>query len=178
MIALVPTGPEHVEPIQRLAGHPDIAAMTPIPHPYPEDGAARFVRNVVLPGRAAGTFYGFVIEAGDEVVGHVGLKNVDRTRGEAELGYWVGRPYWGRGYASEAARLALDVAFGALGLEEVYAHVLARNPASARVLEKAGFERVALPPEKMPDACATRGETWGFQIGRAAWERLRTAPAA
>src|SRR5690606_32464862 len=102
VIALVPTGPEHAEAIQRLAGHPDIAAMTPIPHPYPEDGAARFVRNVVLPGRAAGTFYGFVIEAGGEVVGHIGLKNVDRARGAAELGYWVGRPFWGRGYASEA----------------------------------------------------------------------------
>lgn len=132
----------------------------------------------MLPGRAAGTFYGFVIEAGDEVVGHIGLKHVDRARGEAELGYWVGRPFWGRGYASEAARLALDVAFGALGLEEVYAHVLTRNPASARVLEKAGFERAPLPPEKMPGACTAKGKTWGFAVGRPAWERLRATPAA
>ena len=177
MITLVPTGPEHVAAIQRLAGHPDIAATTLIPHPYPEDGAARLVREIVQPGRAAGTLYGFAIVADGEVVGHITLKHVDRARGDAELGYWIGRPYWGRGYASEAARLALDVAFGELGLEEVYAHVLAHNPASARVLEKAGFERVPLPPEKRPDACAAKGETWGYAIGRAAWERRQATPA-
>src|SRR5690606_10565327 len=78
-LTLRPTDWEHAEAIQRLAGHPDIAAMTPIPYPYPDGGAERFIRNVVLPGRAAGTFYGFAMVADGALVGHIGLKHVDRA---------------------------------------------------------------------------------------------------
>ena len=169
-VELVPTDREHIAAIQRLAGHPGIAAMTPIPYPYPEGAARRFVENVVLPARAAGTAYGFAIMAEGEMVGHIGLKHVDRAQGEAELGYWIGRPFWSRGYASAAGREALAFAFGALGLTRIYAHVLAHNPASARVLEKLGFAAVELPPEAIPCACASKGETLGYALHRDAWK--------
>jgi RimJ/RimL family protein N-acetyltransferase len=55
------------------------------------------------------------------------------------LGYWIGVPYWGNGYATEAGRAVLDHGFGELGLNRVYAHCFARNPASRRVLEKLGM---------------------------------------
>ena len=55
------------------------------------------------------------------------------------LGYWVGVPYWGRGYATEAAEAVLAHAFGALGLHRVQATHLTRNPASCRVMEKLGM---------------------------------------
>ena len=166
-IAIVPTAREHAPAIQRLASHPDVAATTLIPHPYPEDGAVRFIEDVVLPGRVAGTEYAFVIVVDDGVVGHITAKGVDRARGEAEIGYWIGRPFWGRGYASEAVRLVVAFAFGDLGLLRLYAHVLAHNPAAGRVLEKVGFVPVELPPEALPSACLAKGETLGYELQRA-----------
>ena len=163
-VTLVPTDRTHAPAIQRLADYPEIATMTPIPHPYPPGEAVRFIERYVLPGRADGTYFGFVMVDADQVVGHIGLKHMDRERGEAEVGYWVGRPYWGRGYASRAVREIVTFAFEELGLRRLYAHVLAHNPASGRVLEKAGFERVDLPPEAIPDACAAKGETLGYEL--------------
>ncbi len=168
-IALEPTGLEHAPAIQRLAAHPDVAATTLVPHPYPTDGAVRFVEDIVRPGRAAGTQYAFVVKDAEEVVGHITVQNVDRARGEAEVGYWIGRPFWGGGYATAALRLVLGFAFEGLGLRSVYAHVLAHNPGSARVLEKACFRRVDLPPEVVPCGCAERGETWSYRLERTAW---------
>ena len=167
-ITLVPTALEHAPAIQRLASHPDVAATTLIPHPYPEEGAVRFIEDVVLPDRAAGKEHAFVIVVDGEVVGHISIKNVDTERGEAETGYWIGRPYWGRGYASEAVRMIVAFAFEEVGLQRLYAHVLAHNPASRRVLEKAGFVPVELPPDAIPQACEGKGETLGFELCRGA----------
>lgn len=165
-LTLAPTDREHAPAIQSLAAHPDVAATTLIPHPYPKDGAIRFVEDAVLPGRAAGTRYPFVMIVDGDVVGHISLIHVDRDRGAAEVGYWVGRPYWGRGYASAALRHLVDFAFEELGLDRIYAHILAHNPASGRVLEKIGFAPVDLPPEALPSACVAKGETKGYEMMR------------
>ena len=163
-LTLVPTGREHAPAIQRLAAHPEVTATTLMPQPYPEDGAVRFIEDVVLPERAHGTGYSFAMLDDGELVGHIRLKNVDRDRGEAEVGYWVGRPFWGRGYASAAVQQVVTFAFEELGLHRLFAHVLAHNPASGRVLEKAGFVPVDLPPEAIPDRCGAKGETLGFEL--------------
>lgn len=57
----------------------------------------------------------------------------------AELGYWIGVPYWGRGYATEAAARVMEYGFSALGLNRIEAHHLAGNPASGRVMRKLGM---------------------------------------
>ena len=57
----------------------------------------------------------------------------------AELGYWLGEPYWGRGVMTEAVRAFTDWSFARFALHRIYAVPYATNPASARVLEKAGF---------------------------------------
>ena len=57
----------------------------------------------------------------------------------AEFGYWIGRPYWGQGYASAAGALALEMAFREWDMDYVFATSLVRNRASGRVLEKLGF---------------------------------------
>jgi RimJ/RimL family protein N-acetyltransferase len=57
----------------------------------------------------------------------------------AELGYWIGKPFWGRGYATEAARALVQYGFDTLGLHRIYARHLTRNPASGRVLHKIGM---------------------------------------
>ncbi len=77
------------------------------------------------------------------LVGSIGmLLNGKNSRGE--LGYWLGRDFWGNGFCSEAATAVLDFAFTNLGLHKVTSECLARNPASARVLEKVGFDQEGL----------------------------------
>jgi RimJ/RimL family protein N-acetyltransferase len=66
---------------------------------------------------------------------------IAREHRHAELGYWIAKPFWGNGYATEAARAVVDYAFRERGLNRVLAECFAGNPASARVLEKAGMTR-------------------------------------
>jgi [ribosomal protein S5]-alanine N-acetyltransferase len=152
-IRIKPFTPDDAAALQRLAADPRIAATTLMPEPYPADGAAQFIADA-MQDREEGTAYHFAVLAGDEVVGACGLKALHD--GQADLGYWIGVPYWGRGYATEAARLVAAFGFEVLGLERITAHTLARNPASGRVLEKAGFRLVGR--ERNPFAKWARNE--------------------
>ena len=82
----------------------------------------------------------FAIEVGDEAVGGIGFTpQYDVGRRSAEIGYWLGEPFWGRGIATEALVVVTDYAFANFDLCRLYAHVFDWNGASARVLEKAGY---------------------------------------
>jgi RimJ/RimL family protein N-acetyltransferase len=71
------------------------------------------------------------------VVGCIGLKNIDLVSRKANLGYWIGEQYWGRGIATECVALVIDYAFSSdLELKEISAYVFPENKASIRVLEK------------------------------------------
>jgi ribosomal-protein-alanine N-acetyltransferase len=72
------------------------------------------------------------------LVGAIGL-GIEPEHSRAELGYWVGVPFWREGYATEAGREVVRYAFEELGLNRVYAFHFTRNPASGRVLEKIGM---------------------------------------
>jgi [ribosomal protein S5]-alanine N-acetyltransferase len=76
------------------------------------------------------------------LVGSIGLKNMDLINKKADLGYWIGQEYWGRGIATECVGLIIDYAFSSsdLGLRELIAYVLPENKASIRVLEKNGMK--------------------------------------
>jgi RimJ/RimL family protein N-acetyltransferase len=123
--------------IAALADDFEIARMTTrLPHPYRRSDAETFVARaqVLDPGREAA----FVIDHEDEgVVGVLGL--YPRGGMGPEIGYWVGRPFWGQGIASEAAGAALDWARRDWRRRVVVSGHFADNPASGRVLEKAGF---------------------------------------
>ncbi len=128
--------------IQRLADDVDIARNTlTIPHPYPP-GAAESWIAMVTEKAADGNHAAFAIcdRTSGELYGVIGLR-IERDQQRAELGYWIGKPFRGRGLASEASRAVLEHAFGALELERVYAAHFPWNPASGRVLEKAGLKR-------------------------------------
>jgi len=89
--------------------------------------------------------YAFVVEHEGEMVGRVTLSDIQRGRVQsAVLGYWITEEWRGRGFASEAARLAVEFAFFEAGLHRVEAGVMPRNAASIRVLEKAGFREEGL----------------------------------
>jgi RimJ/RimL family protein N-acetyltransferase len=87
------------------------------------------------------SFWAVVERASGEVIGDAGLYLLEGRGPQVEVGYTLGRRWWGRGYATEAAAACLAAAFGELGLEEVVAVADAANPASLRVLEKIGMVR-------------------------------------
>jgi [ribosomal protein S5]-alanine N-acetyltransferase len=131
--------------VQRLAGDAAVADTTlRIPHPYPDGLAQQWIWQ--LWGRfQAGQCVAFaVIDAGENTfVGSISLE-IERACDRAELGYWIGKPFWNRGYCTEAARAVLAYGFRELALHRIFAHHFRRNPASGRVMEKVGMVREGL----------------------------------
>lgn len=105
------------------------------PWPYTLHDAVSWLDGIENAGPER-TAYPFAIVTGGRQVGTVGISNHGET---VELGYWIGRDAWGRGFATEAARLAVGFAFTHLQLEELEAGHFVDNAASGRVLEKLGF---------------------------------------
>lgn len=84
----------------------------------------------------------FAVATPDEAIGGIGLEFCqDVHRFTAELGYWLGEPFWGRGIMSDAVRMFTSWAFEHLEVHRIFASVFDGNEASVRVLEKAGFQR-------------------------------------
>jgi len=129
--------PKHLPAIQVLASDPAIGATSFVPYPYPPDGAQILFQRATE-GRQDGTLYSFAVVQEGNCVGVMSLMGVS-SDGHAELGYWVGRPYWGQGVATAAGKLILNFGFEELGLRRVTAGCLQWNTASYRVLEKLGF---------------------------------------
>jgi RimJ/RimL family protein N-acetyltransferase len=126
--------------VQRLAGRREIADTTlTIPHPY-GDGAAEEWIDAQASGFEAGRLVTFAVTDGGsgELIGAVGV-SMDTAHAVAELGYWIGVPFWGRGYATEAARALTAFGFEKLQLNRIQARHLVRNPASGRVMQKLGM---------------------------------------
>lgn len=73
------------------------------------------------------------------LIGAIGAENIDWKNMNTEIGYWIGEEYWGNGYAVEAINKFVEILFEKFGLVRIWAPPFARNKASQRVLEKAGF---------------------------------------
>ncbi|MEZ5317376.1 MAG: GNAT family N-acetyltransferase [Vicinamibacterales bacterium] len=136
---LRPFMPEDAPRVRTLAGAREIADTTlNVPHPY-EDGMAEAWIATHAPGWALGRLATFaIIEADAGLIGAIGL-TVEPAHRRAEIGYWIGRPHWNRGYATEAARAVVAFGFEAFDLHRIQGRHLTRNPASGRVLVKAGL---------------------------------------
>ncbi len=141
-LVLRPFAPTDAAEVQRLAGAREIADTTlNIPHPYPDGAAAAWIARHPGAWAARETLTLAVTERGSgALVGAVGLM-LHLPDSRAELGYWIGVPWWNRGYATEAARALVAHGFGALQLHRIMARHLVRNPASGRVMQKLGMER-------------------------------------
>jgi ribosomal-protein-alanine N-acetyltransferase len=134
--------------ISLLAGDYDVASMTgTIPHPYSERQAAAWIAGV-LRGEEGVVF---AISRSDTLVGCTGYRAFSNDH--AELGYWIGKPYWGRGYATEAVRALIHYAFATDGFAYLTVGHFRDNPASARVIAKSGFT----PHGKEVRDCTARG---------------------
>lgn len=126
--------------VQRLAGDEAVAdTALNIPHPFEDKLAEAWIatHEVGFLSGALAIFAVTIAHSGD-LVGAAGL-TIDREHTRGELGYWIGREYWRRGYATEASRVLVDFGLDRLGLHRIHANHLVRNPASGRVLEKLGM---------------------------------------
>jgi ribosomal-protein-alanine N-acetyltransferase len=134
--------------ISLLAGDYDVASMTgTIPHPYNEQMAAEWIASV-LAGEEGVVF---AVERSGSLIGCTGYRAFGEDH--AELGYWIGKPYWGMGYATEAVGALILYAFETDGFDCLRVGHFSDNPASARIIAKLGF---APEGEEMRD-CAARG---------------------
>ena len=126
--------------VRALAGDVRVSATTlNIPHPYPE-GLAREWIGTHAANAADGRAYIFAIERKDDsaLLGGIAI-NIARQHSRAEIGYWLGFPYWNQGYTTEAARRIVAFGFEDLDLNRIQATYWPRNPASGRVMEKVGL---------------------------------------
>ena len=112
-----------------------------IPWPYKKQDAEKWIRKSHYKIRNKKEYvFGIVLKDSDELVGAISLMHIDWANKNAEIGYWLGKKYWGRGFMTEATKLTLRFAFEKLGLHRVYAHLFEENIGSKRVLEKCGFK--------------------------------------
>ena len=131
--------------------------LTHIPLPYTEaDGRAFIALTEKKRSEGLSLNYG-VLLGGETFIGFCTANIEDNSNGRhpgsRELGYWYGRPFWGRGYATEAAQAMVEHAFEVLGAKALTSGVYVDNPASRRVLDKLGFRRVGTSERN----CRSRG---------------------
>lgn len=164
--------------LQRLAGDPAVAATTQhIPHPYPDGAAAEWIATHAARWAAhEGLVFAITLKGTGELLGSIGLV-IDEKHEKAELGYWVGVPHWNRGYTTEAVRAMLDCGFATLGLHRIQASHFATNPASGRVMEKAGLRREGFSPGAVRKGGSFRDLVLHGLL-RADWQRGDGATAA
>lgn len=128
-----------VPAIVALAGDWDIAVNTlSVPHPYTEDHAMQWIRQQSDQWNNGQAVTFAIAHPDQRLFGSIGLGFVPSFH-LAELGYWVGKPYWGKGYATEAARAVVNFGFAKLSLHRIQATHFGNNDASGRVMQKIGM---------------------------------------
>jgi RimJ/RimL family protein N-acetyltransferase len=171
LILCPPIGDDAAE-IARLIGNRKIAFMLArVPWPYTEDDARNFL--AALDGRPDSEIVFGLYRKSDppRLIGVCGYDSRDRD--VPELGYWLGEPYWGQGYMSEAASAMTDHAFTQCAHAVLHSGCRIPNLASRRVLEKIGFERVGLG-HMFSRACGMNVPLHRFLLARERWEGLKS----
>ena len=111
-----------------------------VPHPYGMKDAREWLRRVSSSRRKKiKTWISFAIDIDGRLVGDISIFKIKGHK--AEIGYWLGRPYWGKGIMTRAVKEIVKFAFNDLGLTRISAYTFIFNKGSQRVLEKAGFKR-------------------------------------
>jgi len=128
--------------VEKLAGNIKVAQMTlNIPHPYLPGMAKDWISNHAQGWQSKSHIsYAITINTANTLIGAMGFAKLNDTT--LELGYWIGEPYWGNGYATEAATRLIEFSFDVLGYKTITAKHLAHNLASGRVMIKAGMKYI------------------------------------
>jgi RimJ/RimL family protein N-acetyltransferase len=127
--------------LARLCADRDVVATTlTLPHPYQLSDATNWISKHPAEFDAdVGVALALTMRDVGILVGSIGLR-IDRPHQRAEMGYLIGKGYWGRGYCTEAARATLAYGFRELGLHRIEANHFSNNPASGRVMRKLGMK--------------------------------------
>ncbi len=147
-LRLRPFLPEDAPAVQRLAGVRKIGDTSiAVPHPYSLGVAKAWISGQGQSFRM-GIALHFAIELrkSRELIGALELSQIEREHAQAELRFWVGVPWWGCGYATEAAREIIRFGFESLSLNRIYAHYVARSPVAARISRRLGMKREGVLP--------------------------------
>jgi RimJ/RimL family protein N-acetyltransferase len=156
-----------VKAIASFANDRRIAANTArIPHPYGIEDAEQFVAAVNK--REGEACFVIMLECAP-----IGVCSVDLREDGPEVGYWLGVPYWGRGFATEAVRALIDHAFGDLEHETLISGARVNNPASRRVLEKCGFQWTGVRLSRIR-AINSAAPIDRFRLDRGLWASLKS----
>lgn len=158
-LLLRPPGRHDIPALVLLIGDYDVAKnLSTVPHPYAEQHAIEWLSHLDERRAGAESFaFGITRKSDGVYMGGCGLHLKD---GAYELGYWLGKPYWKKGYATEAARRLLEFGYLQLKADEIWAGWYHDNPNSGHVLAKLGF--VAKGFEKR--SCMARGIDVGCNI--------------
>jgi len=164
--------------ILRLAGEKAVAEMTAaIPHPYPSQAVEPFIFEA-RKGNALGEHLALAITPRakpNELIGMVSAHK--QATGVPFIGYWLGTPHWGKGYATEAVQGLIDSLFSLIDLPAIEADTRVINPASRRVLEKSGFRSEGSFLKSLP----ARGGLFPceqFRLDRSTWAALKSWSAS
>ena len=127
--------------IEELAGEYDVAKSTiNIPHPYPKGSACQFIESIQSAEQNNKIVMLVIVNKESQLL--IGLINLNLSiqyrRGE--LAYWIGKPYWGNGYGTEAAKALLKYGFNQLKLNKIFAASFTSNTGSWKVMEKIGLK--------------------------------------
>lgn len=156
-----------VKAIAHLANDRRIAEMTRrLPFPYLQDHAVDFVNS--LSETASDSV--FLIELDRRPIGMVGIdwREVDSP----ELGYWLGVDHWGQGFATEAARAAIDYAFDEFDIDHLISGARVANPSSRNILEKCGFQWSGVQLHRF-EAIGSSTPVDCFRLTRGVWSSLK-----
>jgi RimJ/RimL family protein N-acetyltransferase len=160
--------------ILRQAGEKAVAEMTAsIPHPYPVEAVEPFIFGA-RKGNALGDHLMLAITPRakpNELIGMIGAHR--KTTGAPFIGYWLGLPHWGKGYATEAVQALTDTLFTLLDIEALEADARVINPPSRRVLEKSGFRAEGSFLKSLP----ARGGLFPceqYRLDRSTWAALKS----
>jgi len=138
-----------------------------IPHPYKMSDAEGFISGA---NKAGGEAVFLVTLRDKTVIGACGVRLQDET---PELGYWLGVPYWGNGYATEALHAVIDYAFTDLSHKALQAGARVTNPASRRVLEKCGFQWTGVGLYRIA-SIKSSAPIDRFRLERGIWSAIKT----
>lgn len=162
---------DDAEELAVIANNREIAEMTAqLPHPYTRADAEAFIGSV-LAGDVDGYTYAITIAETGQLIGMCGVSRPARHAGLA-VGYWLGRAFWGKGYASEAATAVVDLAFRVTGTGVIYAGCRTNNTRSRQVLLKQGFERIGV--EQTDTVAAGTVATERYRLDRENWLGRKT----
>lgn len=141
-LVLRPLVTDDAPAVAALAGQREIADTTiSIPHPYSEERAVEWIATHTVRSGGKEVVFAITLKKSGILIGSMGLRDIDTEHSQAEMGFWIGLDWWGQGFATEAGRAVIRIAFEQLNLNRVHAHHMVRNPASGRVLERIGMKR-------------------------------------